>query len=226
MAGRNRTEIVFVVAGAALLAAGMLQSAGEIAPYFNGGFNQAQRFGAVVAGSYEPGASLSSKTLFLADCLDVPRSLFAKAQPARRRHAFDQACYDVARIAAAEMPTYSDAWLVLASTSIALGDVEGFRTGLVASQRVAPDVRWLNEQRVALDAQYADKLDDAARAAYRSDLTALFDSPGGARVLATHYLANQAEQELIIEIGETVPPNMQRRFLDRVRDLKAQQGVQ
>jgi len=216
---------VFVVAGAALLAAGILQSAGEIAPYFTGGFSPAQRFGAVIVGTYEPGPSLPSKTLFFADCIEVPRSLFARAQPAKRRHAFDQRCHDAALAAAAEMPTFSDAWLVLASTSAALGDTDGLRSGLVASQRVAPDVHWLAEQRVALAAQNAAELDDPARAAYRADLTTLFDSRGGAEVLATRYLANHEEQELILEIGETVAPSMQQRFLDEVRKLKAKQQV-
>jgi hypothetical protein len=218
---------VFVVAGAALLAAGLVQSAGEIAPYFSGGFGAAQRFAAVVSGTYKPGASLSSKAIFFADCLAVAVSLFAKAQPPTRRLAFEQHCHDAARVTAAEMPTYSDAWLVLASTSVALDDPEGFRRGLVASHTVAADVRWLSAQRVALAAPNADLLDDPTRTVYRADLTSLFDSDGGAEVLAARYLANRDEQELILEVGETLPSAFQKRFLNKVRELKAeQQGVQ
>jgi len=225
VAGRNRTDFVFVTSGGALFAAGLLLSAGEIAPFFSGGANEAQRFGAVVAGTYEPGTSLFSKNLFFSDCMSIPDSLFAKAQPTKRRQSFSQKCYDAARVATATMPTYADAWLVLADTALSLGDLDGFRSGLTASQRVAPDVHWLGEQRVVLAAENADKLDDPARAAYRLDLAALFGSPGGAKVLATRYLSHQEEQELILQIGETMPANIQRRFLGAVRDLKSRQGA-
>jgi hypothetical protein len=217
---------VFVVAGVGLLAAGFLASVGEITPYFTGGFGTAQRFGAVVAGSYQPGESRFSKSLFFADCLDVPRSLFAKAQPPIRRHAFEQRCNEFARVATAQMPTYSEAWLVLSSTAVALDDLDGFRAGFAASQRTGADVHWLSEQRVALAAQHMDQLDDPAKAAYRLDLTSLFDSRGGVEVLATRYLANPGEQQIILEVGETVPASMQQRFLDKVRELKAKQVTQ
>jgi len=209
-----------------LLAAGFLGSVGEIAPYFTGGLSAAQRFGAVIAGSYEPGGSRLSKSLIFADCLEVPRSLFARAQPPLRRKAFEQRCYQLARIATSESPTFSEAWLVLASTAAALDDVGEFRSGLVASQRTAPDVHWLAEQRIALAARYIDQLDDAAKAAYRLDLTSLFDSSGGAEVLATRYLANPGERELILEIGETVQVSMQQRFLDKVLEFKTTQVAQ
>ncbi len=226
MAGPNLSAAVFVIAGGVLLTAGVLASVREIAPYSIGGVSVAQRFGAVVAGSYGLGESRLSKRLFFADCIEVAGSVFAKAQPALRRDAFEKRCYELARAATSDMPTFSEAWLALATAAATLNDVSEFRAGLVASQRTAPDVRWLAEQRVALAARHIDQLDDAAKAAYRLDITALFDSSGGPEVLARRYLANPREQQLILDIGETVPGSMQQRFLDKVRELKARQVAQ
>ncbi len=221
MAGRNRTAIVIAIAGSVLAAVGLTQSFGEITPYFTAGIGVQQRFGAVVAGGYEPGDSRWSKDLFLTDCLDVPRGIFALAQPPARRLEFAQSCRIVSRMVVAAMPTYSTAWLVVASSSLALDDAAGFRSGLVESARTGANVHWLAERRSALAAAHLDLLDDAGRAAYRQDLAALTGSNVGLDVLAARYVGNAAQRETITEIVETAPDARQRAFVDRVRRLSS-----
>lgn len=223
MAGQNRTALAIVICGAILAGAGFLETSREVGPYLNAGVRDEQRFGAVIAGNYLPAASSMSKDLVVSDCLTVPKTVFAKVQPPSRQAEFAARCLDIARRIVAEVPTFSAGWLALATASAELQDVTGLTAGLVASQRTGADVHWLSEQRIALAAAHMDQLDDTAKAAYRLDVASLFDSRGGAEILATRYLANPAEQETIIAIGETVPAGMQRRFLEKVRELKSMQ---
>jgi hypothetical protein len=212
---------VFAVAGAVLAAVGLTQSFGEITPYFAAGIGMQQRFGAVVAGGYQPGDSLWSKDLFLADCLDVPRGIYALAQPPARHLEFAGKCRVVSSMVVAAMPTYSTAWLVFASSSLALDDPAGFRSGLLESSRTGANVHWLAERRSALAAAHLDLLDDAGRAAYRRDLEALTGSSVGLEVLAGRYVSDAAQREIITEVVETAPAARQRAFVGRVRKLSS-----
>ena len=225
MAGQNRTALAVVVCGAVLAGFGVIETAREVGPYLNAGVRDEQRFGAVIAGNYLPAASSMSKDLVVSDCVAVPKTIFARAQPTARQAEFATRCRDIARAVVAEVPTFSAGWLALATASAKLGDLAGVSSGLVASQRTGADVHWLGERRVDLAVQHMDLLDDTAKAAYRLDLASLFDSPGGAEVLATRYLGNPAEQAIILDVGETVPASLQRRFLNKVRELKAGQGA-
>ena len=215
-----------MICGAILACAGVVETSREAGPYFNAGVRDEQRFGAVIAGNYLPGASIMSKNLVMSDCLTIPKTVFARVQPTSRRLDFATRCLQIARAVVAESPTFSAGWLALATAAGALDDLTGLSAGLVASQRTGADVHWLSERRIALAAEHMDQLDDTAKATYRLDVASLFDSRGGAEVLARRYLANPAEQEAIVSIGETVPAALQQRFLEKVRELKSRQEGQ
>lgn len=210
---------MIAIAGAALAVAGLAESFGEISPYLMAGIGPDQRFAAMIEGRYRPGDSRWSKDLFLADCLDLPHSIFALVQPPSRQEAFAHRCQEVARAAAAEMPTYSAAWLVVAGSAATLGDPAALRSALITSADTAPAVHWLAERRSALAATHIDLLDEAARTAYHRDLAALASSHAGLDVLAARYAHDPAQRAIITQVVEAAPVSMQQAFLDRVRQL-------
>lgn len=217
----TQNAVVIVVAGVILSTVGLVQSFGELGPYFSGGAAPELLFGSIVAGTYEPGDSKWSRDLFLTDCLDVSSTIYAKAQPARRRHNFLERCRDVARGIAVAAPTYSVAWLVVALASADLGDAALMRSALIMSTRAAPNVLWLSERRTALADRHMSELGDAERAAYLQDLGALLQSRGGVDVLAARYVRQPQLRDTLTSVAERVPSGWQQAFLTRVRQLAA-----
>jgi len=209
--------MAIMLAGLALAAAGVAEGMGEIAPHLSAATGPGQRFAAIAAGAYLPGDSRWSRDLFLTDCLDLPATTMARVQPPARQAAFAKTCRTVAQAAVATIPTNSAAWLVLTASS--LGHPVAFRASLLASARTAPDVHWLAERRSALAAAHPDLLDDTSNAAWRRDLAALTGSYPGLDVLAARYTHDATQREAIIAVVEATPPDRQRAFLDRVRNL-------
>ena len=120
VAASRQTAIAVVVAGGILAVASFAEAYAEITPYFASGVADTQRFDALATGAFVPADSKWSRDLYLDDCLNVPSSIYALAQPSASRKRLLQACRDHAGRIVASAPTMSSAWLVLATTSAAL----------------------------------------------------------------------------------------------------------
>ena len=191
----------------------------EISPYFVSGFSAERRFLAIAGDSYEAGNSLWSKDMLLRDCMEVSRSIYAKAQPATKRTSFLDACDHDARSMTLAMPGYARAWLVQAAVAAEQGRKDDFRSALRQAVRTAPNVHWLAERRSELAEANLDHLAPEDVAAYERDLETLLQGAQGTEVLAFWYARRPETRERLQRIVESAPPDLQARFLAEVRKL-------
>jgi hypothetical protein len=211
------TAIAMAAAGAILAAASIAQAFGEVVPYFASGVGDRQKFEAIITGAFEPAASKWSRDLYLDDCMEVPRSFFALAQPAAMRDRMLAACNANARQIVQSTPNASNAWVVLAATSAELNDFATMRTALGMSKRTGPNLQWLADRRTRVAEAYAAELDDAGRADYESDIAVLASSNLGRALLAQRYARNDDLRETYIRVLDAAPADQKRSFLSAVR---------
>lgn len=205
------------VAGALLAGASTSQAFGEIVPYFASGVGDRQKFDAIVGGAFEPASSKWSRDLYLGDCIDVPQSIYALAQPPAARQRMLEACNNNARKVVRSTPNASNAWLVLALTSAELKDFATMRSALAMSRRTAPYLQWLADRRSRVAETHAAELDDAARADYEADIAVLALGNTGLKVLAQRYVRNEQLRETYVRIIDSASAGAKRRFLAAVR---------
>jgi hypothetical protein len=195
---RHLSAAVLIAVSAALLGFSLANIRSELVSW--SGSPDTARFAAIASGAMTPGTSLFAKDRYFSDCLDLPDSLYAQAQPSNRRNAFLAACADAARSVTAAMPIYARAWLALAATDI---DALGW------ARATAPEVAWLADRRLLLALQH--ELEPTR------DIAVLLTSPAGTRALAAHYLAMPNRRELFLSVAEQAPPDQQRCFLSAIK---------
>jgi hypothetical protein len=193
--------------------ASIAQAYGEITPYFASSAATPQRFNALVLGAFAPADSKWSRDLYIQDCLDIPPTIYALAQPAASRKRLLQSCRDNASRIVAAAPTLSNAWLVIATTSAALRDYPAMRQALAMSRQTAPNLQWLADRRTRLVEEYPLEIDDANRAGYENDVAVLASGDVGAKSLARRYAQLPQLRETYTRIIETLPAERQRTFL-------------
>lgn len=221
VAASKSTTVAIAGAGALLALVSMAQAFGEIVPYFASGVGDQQKFSAIVSGAFQPASSKWSRDLYLDDCLDVPRTIYALAQPTAIRQRMLVACRENARKVLQTTPNASNAWLVLATTSAALKDFATMRSALAMSKRTAPNLQWLADRRSQLAEANATELDDAGRADYEHDLTVLASGYLGVAVLAQRYVRSDELRETYLRILDAASPEQKQRFLARVKSEMA-----
>lgn len=223
MAASRLTALAVAAAGAALALTAFSQTVAEVTPYFVGGIQPAQRFAVIASGDFVPAGSRWSRELFLNDCIDVPRTVYGLAQPPARRDAFLDTCRKHAREIAAATPTASSAWLVIATSSGDLDDLEAMLPALAASARTAPALEWLADRRSRLAEQHYAQLDAAALADYRKDIAVLASGRQGIAVLAQRYARAPQHRDLYAQAVEDTGSWQQQRFVALVRQQMAGQ---
>jgi hypothetical protein len=204
-------------AGALLAVASISQAVGEIVPYFASGVGDRQKFEAIVTGAFEPAASKWSRDLYMDDCIEVPRSFFALAQPPAMRKRMLMACNTNAREVVRSTPNASNAWVVLAATSAEFQDFATMRSALAISKQTAPNLQWLADRRTWVVEAYPGELDDAGQADYESDIAVLASGKVGMAVLAQRYARNEAVRDTYIRVLDKAPPDRKRHFLSAIR---------
>lgn len=217
MAERAYTTGALLAASLVLVGVSAVESYGEVAPYFVSGFSTERRFLAISGDGYHAGRSLLSKDMILRDCLDVARTIYARAQPTARRTEFLRRCDDEAKSISLAMPAYTYPWLVQASVAAELGRFDDFTKALHRATYTAPNAHWAAVRRIELAEANLDGLDREAVVAYERDLRTLLDSDAGTRVLAQHYVRRPELQQQLTAIAETAPPELQRRFFNLVK---------
>lgn len=213
----RRTAVVLAAAGVLLAVVSISQAFAEIIPYFASGVGYRQKFDAVVTGAFEPASSKWSRDLYLEDCIEVPRSIYALAQPPAARKRMLETCNKNAREVVRSTPNASNAWLVVAITSAELNDFETMRSALAMSRRTAPYLQWLADRRTRVAETYVAELDDAARADYEADIAVLALGQGGLKVLAQRYVRNEQVRETYVRIIEAASAGAKQRFLAAVK---------
>jgi hypothetical protein len=195
---RHLSAAVLIAVSAALLGFSLANIRSELAVWSSN--PDPARFAAIASGAMTPGTSLFAKDRYFSDCLDLPDSLYARAQPSDRRAAFLVACADAARSVTAAMPTYARAWLALALTDT---------DALDRARATAPEVAWLADRRLIMTLRHGIEP--------RSDIAVLLRSNAGTRALAAHYLAMPERRELFLSVAEQASPDQQRRFLSAIK---------
>ena len=215
--GRLATSGALLIFSLALVGLAGREAYREALPYFVAGPSFDSRFAALASGKLTPANSIWSQNMYLNDCLDVLDSLFARVQPTSNQHAFFSQCRDAALTLTAQSPTYGEAWIVVAATSVALGDFERFRQALRAAHLAAPSVHWQADRRQTLAARHLDQIDGHGLADLDSDFRTLLNSGTGTAALAARYSVTPELRERITATVETAPPDLQRRFLAAVK---------
>ena len=90
---------------------------------------------------------------------------------------------------------------------------------LHTSQATGKASQWVAEQRVALAEYYREHLDERVLAGNDADLEMLVRSQRGIGSIATRYVNDPAFRERITAIVETMPEDIQRRFIGVLRYL-------
>lgn len=215
MAGRKGTAVLLMVASAGLLLATIPEAISEAGALIASLRPVALRSATIAERDRAPANSYVSKDDYFRACLDISASLAGLLRPPDERTRFLQNCRDTARDVGREMPSYALPFLVDADASAALG--EPFAAALDKSRALAPHLHWQADRRVILAREQMDRLDDAGRAAFDRDLTELFGSTEGRRVLAMHFLRWPDLRDKLTAIAETTPDAAQRDFLVKVK---------
>lgn len=193
------------------------EAVGEIMPYVASGVGSQQRLDALLSKSFEPASSKWSRDLYLDDCIEVPRTFVARAQPASVRKRMLGICLQTAQRLTQATPASSKAWLVVATTSAELGDLVTMRSALVMSKRTAPNIQWYADRRSRLYEANPSELDATTRGDYESDLAVLAAGEEGIKVLAQRYARRPELRDTYIRIVETASPGQKQAFLNRVK---------
>lgn len=134
-------------------------------------------------------------------------------------------CLETAERALVETPSLSYGQLVASIAHFALNNPGAARLTLERSQSLGPNEQWIAERRVALAEVHYDDLGAYARAGHLADLGLLAQSRRGIRSIAARYVANPAFRERVTDVVETLPIEIQRRFVSIVRAEARNIGV-
>lgn len=137
--------------------------------------------------------------------------------PTARMSAVAHSCIETAGTAVSQMPSHSYGYYIGALAHYALGEVETAVAALERSQAVGPNEQWLAERRVALAELHYATLGTYAGAGHLADLALLAQSRRGIRSIAARYIASPAFRERVTAIVETLPEEIQQRFVTVVR---------
>lgn len=167
-----------------------------------------------------PGLALSTRQDNLRDCvyaLNRRSSLQVRYVSETLGETLPSRCGAMALEAVEQMPTYSYGWFVLAYADALMGDWNAMNAHLHLAQQTGQASQWVAEQRVALAETYRAHLDASTLAGNEADLTLLVRSERGIGSIAARYISDPAFRERITAIVETMPEDIQCRFIGVLR---------
>lgn len=193
----------------------------EAAQYLATG-TRIQRVAAMPEHAPFAGLSLSTRQDDLRDCifaLQRQGSLEVRFISEQFRTTLPARCGAMARDAVELMPTYSYGWFALAYTDAIAQDWDAMNEHLGLSQGTGTASQWVAEQRVALAEHHRDHLGERARSGNDADLEMLVLSRRGIRSIASRYIDDPSFRERITAIVETLPADVQSRFIATLNNL-------
>ncbi|MCD7059671.1 hypothetical protein [Pelagibacterium xiamenense] len=205
-----------------LIVSGSFLAWREVTPYQWGAAPRAGIFSHLRAEEVGLPPSLDGMQVVMESCLTATTSVHGLIQPDPDRETVLTRCATLADAAVAAMPTYSFGWYAGAYFGLALGQAEAGSAWLIRSREAAPSAQWIAEVRVALAEDYFALLTEAAQESHRADLALLAMSQRGVNAIASRYVSDPDFRERITSVVETLEPDVQRRFLARVRAAMGQ----
>lgn len=193
----------------------------EAAHYFAAG-TKIQRLAAMPDHPPFAGVSILTKQDNLLDCvfaLDRRSSLEVLYMPEAFRTELPARCSAMAMDAVTQMPTFSYGWFVLAYTDALAEDWAAMNKHLYMTRVTGQTSQWVAEQRVALAESYREHLDPSGLDGNQADLELLVRSQRGIGSIAKRYVNDPTFRERITAIVETMPEDIQHRFIGVLRYL-------
>lgn len=221
MLALQKDRLLLATLALCVLLLGVWTVSQETAQYWTTG-TKIQRVAAMPDHAPFAGLSLTTRQDDLMDCLFALQrqgSLEVRFISEAFRSSLPARCSAMALDAVQRMPTYSYAWFVLAYTEAITQDWAAMNQHLQLSQGTGPASQWVAEQRVALAESHRDHLDEASLAGNDADLAMLVLSQRGIRSIASRYVDDPSFRERITLIVETMPDEIQRRFLTSLHNV-------
>ncbi|MCB1498908.1 MAG: hypothetical protein KDK07_03815 [Bauldia sp.] len=127
-------------------------------------------------------------------------------------------CLRIAESAAATSPLESNFWFLAATLATRLGDLDSAVVYLKASYEAGPNEQWIAERRALFVYALHARLDSEMERLLDQDFGLLLRTERGLDVLAARYIVDASLRERLVTIAETLAPEYQERFLDRIED--------
>lgn len=217
--------LVLIVAALILGSSGAYLLAREIAPFDFSFAPRSEIFERLAAEPAPVPPSIFGTNVALEICDETMNRLSFQLAPTARQNAVANSCLETTSQALSETPSLSYAHFVASRAHFALGDQGAALAALERSQSLGPNEQWIAERRVALAEVHYGALGDYAQAGHLADLGLLAQSRRGIRSIAARYVANPDFRERVTGVVETLPVDVQRRFVSIVRTEARNIGV-
>lgn len=177
----------------------------------------ADRFDKISNSEIPEAYSLRSERIVLNACRRAITATFAKLQPTVLRNRVSRNCAELSgRIGRAE-PSASYAHYVRSLALFEQRDIAGFNLAFSLSWKTGPNEGWIAKRRFTLGERGLDMLDTPASVMHARDVALLVSSQRGLPLVAKSYVGEPASRDRLTAIVETLPEQVQRRFLSAVR---------
>ena len=219
MPARSNDRLLLAALAFCVLALGAWTLAREATQYQVTG-TRIERIAALPDEPPFPGLALSTRQDNLRDCvyaLNRRTSLQVRYVSETFSETLPVRCGAMALDTVQQMPTYSYGWYALAYTDALMGDWATMNKHLHLSQQTGQASQWVAGQRVTLAETYRPHLDERTLAGNDTDLALLVRSQRGIGSIAARYVGDPAFRERITAIIESMPEDIQRRFIGALR---------
>lgn len=198
---------------------------GELRPFVASGDDRASRYQAYVDSASLSGFSSFSQTIVLRDCLKMVTSIYGRLQSLDRRTSVMANCASEAAAITERAPTQSLAWFVQAVIAAENDNADTLNLTLTKSRLSGPNEQWIAEARVELAEMNYDQLNTENLAGNDTDLLMLVRSERGVRTIARRYIQKPEFRERVAGLVETLPEEIQQKFVINVRQSARQMGL-
>lgn len=209
--------LVLIVTALILGSSGAYLVAREMAPFEFSFAPRSEIFERLVSTPAPVPPSIFGANVALEICDETMSRLSFQLAPTARRTAVANSCLTSAQQALSGAPSLSYGHFVAAIAHFALDDTDAALLALERSQSLGPNEQWIAERRVSLAERHYDDLQNYARTGHLADLALLAQSRRGIRTIAARYVANPDFRERVTAVVETLPVEIQRRFVSIVR---------
>ncbi|WMT86760.1 hypothetical protein NO932_17955 [Pelagibacterium sp. 26DY04] len=209
--------MMLTVVALLLGAGGVYLAARELAPFRFSFAPSAQILARLAEDAPPVPPSVFGANVSLRICEEAMGALGFRLFPSGRIAAIASHCREAAREATGAMPSLSYGHLVEAMALFALGRSDEAGAALGRSQRVGANEQWIAERRVALAEDHYEILGAYGQTGHLNDLALLARSERGIGSVAARYVSNPGFRERATAVVETLPEDIQERFVSLVR---------
>lgn len=216
---RSYIFVTTLFAVAAIVLSGLMMRA-EIASLSSLGGSDHDRINALQREPDIP-PSIRSQYAILSSCDGLIGSVLVLTRPPAEQDSFLQACAAWAAAILRVSPANAFAAAVAAESWGGLKNGARFNEDLILAQRMAPNEGWLAALRVAIAERYIEMANATVLDAESADIALLASSYKGVEAIARRFVTTPAFRDRVTSAVETLPPDVQRRFLQSIRRAAA-----